>query len=423
MELSKTSWSCSNVVAFSCVILSLLLEVISGVVANGVHGDGGSVCNVDEGFSVGNVVAGECGWENGFIGEVANGVIENAVSSAAVRAVNNGVAGASSSFLGDGANGVMGNGVGRAGARVINNGDAGAQSFSLGGAVTRSVPKVDMDSLLRNFNQEIRKDIARLREYRYIVHGLRVVVHRRRLRIDRLEAIGNSRKAAVIIRFWERMQLEDVEKVTRVLLMMKETEAKIGVVRAGKSNEVMNRSEEVGCSEGPAYCTVLEMTTGLYPVSNKALLTFLVVVSELVIGINGVSEETPSVRPLDAAVDAAGVVGVFGVIRSGVTVNVRFVNFMFQDVRCINIETIVDCVLAGFVTLTRYPSGFCCSSVLNGNMFLFFSSFMFEHLSLEIGNGGCKFFEARCRWPVYTLVLLDHLAMWLLKRQRKAGRD
>nr|GEY58561.1 hypothetical protein [Tanacetum cinerariifolium] len=42
----------------------------------------------------------------------------------------------------------------------------------------------------------------------------------------------------------------------------------------------------------------------------------------LVAGIDGVSEETPLVTPIDAAVDAAGVPGVFGVIGSGVTVNV-----------------------------------------------------------------------------------------------------
>ncbi|GJX77504.1 hypothetical protein Tco_0324315 [Tanacetum coccineum] len=187
---------------------------VSGVVANGVMGDGGSV-SVAEG--VGNGV---------MVGEnIGNGVTES-VQEVLVNDVAGGVM--ENGFVEEVANGVMGNGVGRAGARVMNNGDAGARSFYLGGAPTGSIPRVDRDRLLRNFNQEIREDIARLREYRSIAHGLRVVVRRRRLRIDRLKAIGNSREAADIIRFWERMQLEDVEKGTRTLLMMRETEAKIG---------------------------------------------------------------------------------------------------------------------------------------------------------------------------------------------------
>ncbi|GKB79015.1 hypothetical protein Tco_0945910 [Tanacetum coccineum] len=175
----------------------------NGVMVNGVGRSPSQVMNNVSGLvSQVNDVAGGV-MENGFVREVANGVMENGVSGAAVRAVNNGVAGASSSSLGDGANGVMGNGVGRAGARVMKNGDAGVWSFSLGGAAAGSVPRVDRDRLLRNFNQEIREDIARL-------------------------SYWNSRKVADIIRFWERMQLEDVEKGTCALLMMRETEAKIG---------------------------------------------------------------------------------------------------------------------------------------------------------------------------------------------------
>nr|GFD31663.1 hypothetical protein [Tanacetum cinerariifolium] len=75
--------------------------------------------------------------------------------------------------------------------------DTGVRMFSLGGAAVGSAPRVDRDRLMR------------------------------RHRIDRLEAVGDSREAADIIRFWERMQLEDVEKGTRALLTMRETEAKI----------------------------------------------------------------------------------------------------------------------------------------------------------------------------------------------------
>ncbi|GKG44920.1 hypothetical protein Tco_0494998, partial [Tanacetum coccineum] len=43
-----------------------------------------------------------------------------------------------------------------------------------------------------------------------------------------LALLRNCQDTAATIRFWERMQLEDVEKGTHALLMMKETEAKIG---------------------------------------------------------------------------------------------------------------------------------------------------------------------------------------------------
>ncbi|GKF06633.1 hypothetical protein Tco_0037301, partial [Tanacetum coccineum] len=59
---------------------------------------------------------------------------------------------------------------------------------------------LDRDRLLGWFNQEVVEDLGRLREYHSVVRGLKA----------------------------ERMQLEDVEKDTRALLMMKETEVKIG---------------------------------------------------------------------------------------------------------------------------------------------------------------------------------------------------
>nr|GEV19297.1 hypothetical protein [Tanacetum cinerariifolium] len=110
----------------------------NGTMVNGVGRFSSQVMNNVSGLvSQVNVVAGGV-MENGFVGEVGNGVMKNGVSGASVRAINNGVVGASSSSLGDVANGVMGNGVGRVGARVMNNGDAG-----------------------------VREDIARLREYRF----------------------------------------------------------------------------------------------------------------------------------------------------------------------------------------------------------------------------------------------------------------
>ncbi|GJW88502.1 membrane protein of ER body-like protein [Tanacetum coccineum] len=53
-------------------------------------------------------------------------------------------------------------------------------------------------------------------------------VLQRRQRITGLEALGNCEDAARTVGFWERMQLDDVEKGTRALLLMKETKAKIG---------------------------------------------------------------------------------------------------------------------------------------------------------------------------------------------------
>ncbi|GJY32098.1 hypothetical protein Tco_0415593 [Tanacetum coccineum] len=237
-----------------------LMFNISGVVANGVMGDGGSV-SVAEG--VGNGV---------MVGEnIGNGVTES------VQEV-----------LG---NGAKVNGV------VMNNGDAGARSFYLGGAPTGSIPRVDRDRLLRNFNQEIREDIARLSMPDKIRFGA-IAVRKGRKELVRTYEREDGTKIGEKARFYN---------LVIWLIWVETNHFRVGSMvtkGVGKSNEVMNHSEEVGCSEGPAYRTVLETTTGLYPVSNKALLTFLVVVSELVVGINGVSEETPSVRPIDAAVDA-----------------------------------------------------------------------------------------------------------------------
>nr|GEX12891.1 putative reverse transcriptase domain-containing protein [Tanacetum cinerariifolium] len=331
----------------------------NGTIVNGVGRFSSQVMNNVSGLvSQVNAVASDV-MENGFVEEVANSVIENGVSGASVRAVNNGVAVASSSSLGDVANNVMGNSVGKAGAQVMNNGDAGVRNFSLGGA-----------------------DAGRHHH------------------IDRLEAVEDSREAADIIRFWERMQLEDVEKGTRALLMMRDTEAKIREKASFAYQEgiLAGITKLYNCCTFSFAASVKELDhvrnnivagkflkfPDTYPTSNKSLLTFLVVVSELVVGIDGASEETPSVTPIDVAVDVAGVPGVSGVIGSGVNVNCGL---------CVSGQDFV--VLArkdttGVAKLTLYPSGFCCRSVLNGNLFLFFSAFISEHLSLKICNCGCK---------------------------------
>ncbi|GKD47875.1 hypothetical protein Tco_1276851, partial [Tanacetum coccineum] len=87
-------------------------------------------------------------------------------------------------------NGVETNGVGESVLEDVINGVR-----TNGKAASRFSGKLDKERLLAWFNQEVVDDLGRLREYRSIARGLR---------------------------------LEDVEKGTRALLMMKETQTKIG---------------------------------------------------------------------------------------------------------------------------------------------------------------------------------------------------
>ncbi|GJY15791.1 hypothetical protein Tco_0386213 [Tanacetum coccineum] len=118
----------------------------------------------------------------------------------------------------------MGNGVRANGGVGVTDGFGS----SLGQAPVDHIGQLDKDRLLGWFNQEVVEDLGRLRVYRSVARGLKVVVRKRLERIRRLQLLRNCQDAAATIRFWERMQLEDVEKGTRALLMMKETEVKIG---------------------------------------------------------------------------------------------------------------------------------------------------------------------------------------------------
>nr|GEU71417.1 membrane protein of ER body-like protein [Tanacetum cinerariifolium] len=161
--------------------------VVNGVGVDGVRGNG---------FSEGMI--------NGGSGLMANGVSESIP-----HGVVNGV----------GVNDVRGNGVSEG---MINDARDSGQATDV------SATEIDKDHLLACFNQEVHEDLARLRVYRSLANGLRVAIRMRRHRITRLEALGNCEDAARTVRFWERMQLDNVEKGTRALLVMKETEAKIG---------------------------------------------------------------------------------------------------------------------------------------------------------------------------------------------------
>ncbi|GJV45252.1 1-aminocyclopropane-1-carboxylate oxidase homolog 1-like protein [Tanacetum coccineum] len=179
--------------------------------------------------------------DNDVSGVRINGVNESVIVND-VRAMSNdvrtnsgvGVTGASSvsetvmvdSVRGNDAIGVRINGVNES--VMVND----VRFNGVGGSVSRALVdhtgQLDKDHLLGWFNQEVVEDLGRLREYRSVARGLKAVVRRRRERIRRLELLRNCQDVAATIRFWERMQLEGVEKGTRALLMMKETEVKIG---------------------------------------------------------------------------------------------------------------------------------------------------------------------------------------------------
>nr|GEW29590.1 hypothetical protein [Tanacetum cinerariifolium] len=142
--------------------------------------------------------------------DMVNGVRANGVS----ESVNHGI--------GDG---IMANGVREVVCRGMVN-----------GVRNNGVSKANRESIYEVVVDEVVEDLGRLREYRSIAHGLKVVVRRRRERIHQLHLLRNSHNAVATIRFWERMQLEDVEKGTRAFFMMKESEVKIGE----KANYILN---------------------------------------------------------------------------------------------------------------------------------------------------------------------------------------
>ncbi|GJZ06889.1 hypothetical protein Tco_0540682 [Tanacetum coccineum] len=162
--------------------------------------------------------------------DMVNGVSANGVSQSVYQGIGdairaNGVREAIPQGI---VNGVRDNSVNRANRESVSEGVVDGSSSSFRQAGSEAVDRLDKECLLRCFNQEVVEDLGRLREYRSITRGLRVAVRRRRHRIRQLELLRNCEDAAATIRFWERMQLEDVEKGTRALLMMKETEVKIG---------------------------------------------------------------------------------------------------------------------------------------------------------------------------------------------------
>ncbi|GJV36408.1 hypothetical protein Tco_1408885 [Tanacetum coccineum] len=174
-----------NVVGASSVTETVIVDTVrdndvSGVRINGVN----ESVVVNDVRAMSNDVR-----TNSGVGVIrASSVSETVNESVVVNDVRaNGVGGSVSQGMGNG---------------VRTNGGVGVtDSFgsSLGQALVDHTGQLDKDRLLGWFNQEVVKDLGRLREYRSVARG-----------------------------FWERMQLEDVEKGTRALLMMKETKLKIG---------------------------------------------------------------------------------------------------------------------------------------------------------------------------------------------------
>nr|GEZ56860.1 hypothetical protein [Tanacetum cinerariifolium] len=178
--------------------------VVNGVGVDGVRGN-----SVSEGMI------------NGGSGLMANGVSESVPQGVVNGVRGNGV---SEGMI----NGARASGVRRSFKEFVSEFWVDGSSSYVGQAADVSATEIDKDHLLACFNQEVHEDLARLRVYRSLANGLMVAVRRRRHRIAGLEALGNCEDAARTVRFWEQMQLDDVEKGTRALLMMKETEAKIG---------------------------------------------------------------------------------------------------------------------------------------------------------------------------------------------------
>nr|GEU84165.1 hypothetical protein [Tanacetum cinerariifolium] len=151
-------------------------------------------------------------------GMMANGFSESVTANGVSESVSQGIGGGvmangvSEPIPWDMANGVRANGVGELvdqgiGDDIMANGVREAVLQDM--AASESVDQLDKERLLRCFNQEVVEDLGRLR---------------------------NSQDVVATIRFWERMQLEDVDNGTRALLMMKETEVKIGE----KANYILN---------------------------------------------------------------------------------------------------------------------------------------------------------------------------------------
>ncbi|GKA36533.1 hypothetical protein Tco_0723024 [Tanacetum coccineum] len=101
--------------------------------------------------------------------------------------------------------------------------------FPLTGQATRGVDVVvTKDQLKFMVNREIMEDALRVEDFKRMAHQLKNNVRRRSGYIGALKARSSGVGSNEDLKFMERMRLEDMEKGTHLLLMMKETEMKIG---------------------------------------------------------------------------------------------------------------------------------------------------------------------------------------------------
>nr|GEU82293.1 eukaryotic translation initiation factor 3 subunit B-like [Tanacetum cinerariifolium] len=218
-------------------------EIIPGsasqFMGNGIRGSGSGVtANGVNGFVPGVTANGV---EMSVLGVMVNGVVANGTGGSAAQVMNDGVSRSISEVVFNGVSGsvarieadaVIANDVGGSAAHGMTNGASGSVSKVGVNGVSRLVSKVQTDGVIANgvggsFDLGMTNGVSRVREYRAIAAGLRITVYKRRERICRLEALRNCQEVINTIRFWERMQIEDVEKGTCTLLMMREMEAKI----------------------------------------------------------------------------------------------------------------------------------------------------------------------------------------------------
>ncbi|GJW95980.1 hypothetical protein Tco_0175652 [Tanacetum coccineum] len=92
--------------------------------------------------------------------------------------------------------------------------------------VPKSFPLVYKDRLLDLFNQEVGEDVARLREYKGMVFGLKMSMQRREEYIVELKALGCCEGTVKTVRFIEGLQQDDLERHDHLLLLKREMEVK-----------------------------------------------------------------------------------------------------------------------------------------------------------------------------------------------------
>nr|GEW55125.1 hypothetical protein [Tanacetum cinerariifolium] len=115
--------------------------------------------------------------------------------------------------------------------------------------------EVDRDCLLGLLKQEVSEDVARVKGYRAMACGLKVALRRRKEYIKELKSLGDCKDVVESVMFMERMQLNDMEKCTRSLLRMKDTQVKMRE-KASMTGDSTSSIEQVSCENGVAVSSV-----------------------------------------------------------------------------------------------------------------------------------------------------------------------